>query len=344
MARQKFILSIDGGGIRGLIPALVLVELEKRLRAAGKSEPLYRYFDLIAGTSTGGIIAAGLACPKPEPEITNQPACSPADLVELYENEGADIFDPTFFGKLRRNLLNPFGLFAAVYSAAPLEAKLRKRLGTRKISEAMTSLVLTAYDIENRRAVFITNGPQSTNKPQPDYLAWEAARATSAAPTFFQPALIQNLTTEKRDALIDGGVFANDPAMAAVIEARKHGWADDSLFIVSLGTGQNIRPIRYREARHWGVASWISPARGTPIISILMQGQASTVSYQLNVLYGASPSNRYIKFDARLDIASDDLDDASAQNLTNLRNEAKRIIELQSAALDRIVQLLTPRE
>jgi patatin-like phospholipase/acyl hydrolase len=344
MARPKFILSIDGGGIRGLIPALVLAELERRLSKAGKREPLCRYFDLIAGTSTGGIIAAGLACPRPKPKNSRQPACSAADLVALYRDEGADIFDPGMFARMRRTLINPFGLFDEVYGAAALEDKLRKRFGERQVSEALTTLMLTAYDIEKRRAVFITNGPQRDGTASDDYRVWEAARATAAAPTFFEPALIQNLTHRRLDALVDGGVFANDPAMAAVVEAKKQSWSEDELVIVSLGTGIHLRSFSYYEARNWGVASWISPMRGAPIIAILMHGQASTVSYQLAKLYGGGAPSRYIRFDVPLEDANDDMDDASSANIARLESEANRLIAAQTVALDRVTDWLTPHE
>jgi patatin-like phospholipase/acyl hydrolase len=342
MARAKFILSIDGGGIRGLIPAIVLAELEKRLAALGKNEPLHRYFDLIAGTSTGGILAAGLCCPKPKPANTKKPASTAADLVDFYEQEGADIFDPSFFGKIRRNFLNPFGLFEEVYSAAPLEEKLRRRLGERKVSEALTLVVLTAYDIEEREAVFITNGKQSTGQPSDDFLFWEAVRATTAAPTFFEPALVRNLTQNRMDALVDGGVFANDPGAAAVVEARKQGINEAELVIVSLGTGLHTRRFPFHEARSWGIASWISPARGTPLISILMHGQSTTVSYQLNNRFATPAPSRYIRLDTELMHASDDLDDASPGNLALLRVEAERLIARETVALDRIADMLSP--
>lgn len=324
----KFILSIDGGGIRGLIPAIVLVEIERRLAAAGKTKPLCRYFDLIAGTSTGGIIAAGLTCPRGTTKST--PACSASDLVDLYEKEGADIFDPGLFASLRRNLFNPGSLFNERYDAAPLEAKLKARLGQRRLAEAIAPVVLTAYDITARKAVFLTNGRQSDGSKSSDYLFWEAARATSAAPTYFEPALVHNLTSGKAEALIDGGVFANDPALAAVFEARKLGMADEELNILSLGTGQNNRPFAYADVKNWGALSWIDPARGAPIISILMQGQASTTSYQMQGLYGA----RYLRIDGDLDNASDDLDNATPENLADLRREAQNFIAAHSAALD----------
>jgi patatin-like phospholipase/acyl hydrolase len=93
------VLSIDGGGIRGIIPAVILVELEARLRKRGKDAPLHRYFHLIGGTSTGGTIAAGLTAPHPERK--NESAIDPAGLVDIYATQGADISSRDIFRRIR---------------------------------------------------------------------------------------------------------------------------------------------------------------------------------------------------------------------------------------------------
>jgi patatin-like phospholipase/acyl hydrolase len=330
----KFILSIDGGGIRGLIPAIILVELERRLAASGRDEPIAHYFDVIAGTSTGGIIAAGLTCPHPAGGAT--PACTASNLVDLYEREGSEIFPSDPFSRIRRALFNPASIFDERYDATPLEQKLKARLGERMLSEALTTVVITAYDITERKAKFLTNGRSGDGKPSDDYLFHEVARATSAAPTYFEPALVQNFTLESNETLVDGGVFANDPSLCAVFEAKKLGYLDEELHILSLGTGTNNREYAYSDARNWGAFGWIDPARGAPIISVLMQGQSSTTSYQMQRLYG----DRYLRLDCELNNASDELDDASPRNLIDLRREAEKIIAESSAEIDAFIALL----
>jgi patatin-like phospholipase/acyl hydrolase len=329
-------LSIDGGGIRGLIPAMVLAELEKRLGKAGKSTTLSDHFDMTAGTSTGGIIAAGLTCPS----ATNskKPVCSASDLVDFYADEGSDIFLQSVFAKLR-GIFNPGGIFEERYDAAPLEKKLKARFGDAKLSQALTTVVLTAYEITERAAVFMTNGPHSAGAPSDDYLFREAARGSSAAPTYFEPALVTNLTKAKSQALIDGGVFANDPSLSAVVEAKKQGWDERKLLIVSLGAGEHNRPYAYADARRWGSLSWISPGNGSPILSILMQGQESTVSYQMKSLFGGV-GRGYFRITGQLDNASDDLDDASPENIARLKLEASGIIAAHSTDLNSIVAAL----
>jgi hypothetical protein len=155
------------------------------------------------------------------------------------------------------------------------------------ISKALTKVLITAYDIEKRQAVFITNSDADHSKIR----FWQAARGSSAAPTYFEPALVEDLGTKANQttqslALIDGGVFANDPSLAAYVEASKMGWLKpgDTLTVLSLGTGSASRKIPYNEAKNWGALGWMNPLNDVPLVSIFMQGQSSTASYQANVL------------------------------------------------------------
>ncbi|MGH6915261.1 MAG: patatin-like phospholipase family protein, partial [Geminicoccales bacterium] len=274
LSRPLRVLSIDGGGIRGLIPALVLEELERRLNAKGKTRPLHAYFDLIAGTSTGGILAAGLTAPHPQDP--GRPAASPHDLVKLYRDEGGEIFQTGTFTSIRRCFGNVFagnlaGAVEEKYDHAPLEAKIRRTLGERRISEALTGLLITAYDITARATVVMKQRPLCPGEaPHDDFFFWEAARATSAAPTYFEPARVTNLTSGKAMTLVDGGVYANNPSVCAFVEGLKMGATAQSMILVALGTGYQNRPYSYYETRNWGPINWINPALGAPIISILM--------------------------------------------------------------------------
>ena len=217
--RKKIILSIDGGGVRGLIPVRVLQALETRLQALGKSGPVQSYFDLMAGTSAGGLIVAGLTAPKPDGEA-GEAAATLDELRNFFEVESRDVFVRDFGARVRRLILNPLGLFDEAYDARPLEKILRDRLGWSAMSSALTRIVLTAYDITAQEAVFMVGGPQNDAR-EDDYVIWQAVRATTAAPTYFEPAQVEKLrepassSDEAVRSLIDGGVFAADPAIAA---------------------------------------------------------------------------------------------------------------------------------
>jgi uncharacterized protein len=322
----------------------VLEELERRLRAKGKTKPLYAYFDLIAGTSTGGILAAGLAAPHPQD--MSRPAATPAELVALYRDQGGDIFDRGFFRSVRKAFANIFsanlsGVVEEKYPHGPLEEKLRKTLGARRISDALTSLLITAYDIGERTTVTMKKRPLRPGEaPQDDFLFWQVARATSAAPTYFEPARVTNLTTGKSMTLVDGGVYANNPAVCAFVEAHKMGATAESMLLVALGTGHQNRAYSYYETRNWGPINWINPAHGAPIISILMHGQSHAAEHQLALLLNGGPQTNYYRLDAELNGVNDEMDDASDENLAALDRFAKRLIEAESAKLEAIVERL----
>ena len=316
-ARPRRLLCIDGGGIRGLIPALILHDLERRVaRRSGGPVPLHRCFDLIAGTSTGGIIAAALSARGSRDDA----AASAADLAELYRTRGRDIFprDPLSFTPR---------LFGFPYSARPLEALLQQVIGAQaRTADALTNVVLPAYDLLGRRAVFLAGGPDYP-AAEPSYLLHEAARATAAAPTYFRPKPI----TGDRGApmlAIDGGVFANDPALAALVEARKLGWALDTVEILSIGTGRMDMP--YPTARRWSLLGWVSPLRHVPLLSILMQAGSSTVSYQADALLTPARYTR-VSFDLVHERA---LDDVSPAHLDELARVAEHWIATSGAVLE----------
>jgi predicted acylesterase/phospholipase RssA len=150
----------------------------------------------------------------------------------------------------------------------------------------------------------------------------DAAHATSAAPTYFEPVRIGERT------LVDGGVCAINPAMIAYAEVA--GQTLDVL--ASLGTGEHTRPLPYEKVKGWGKLSWAQP-----IIDVVFDGSADTVDEQLARL----AAQRYVRLQTRLDEASDDLDDASADNLVALRHEAERLIAARDADIDALCATLT---
>lgn len=325
----KTILAIDGGGIRGLIPALTLAELTNRLKSRGKDEALHRYFDLIVGTSTGGIIAAGLAAPHPNDE--NQAAMTAQGLVDLYRQNGNAIFDRDRFRNIREAFerFTLTTIFQEKYSADSLQQILQEHLGDSELRDALTNVVITAYDIDSRRTVWLRGG-SSINALNDDmgskhnFYFWEAARATSAAPTYFEPAAVTNLATKETLSLVDGGVFANQPAVCGFAEARALGWRSDKINVLSLGTGYQTRSFKFDDARDWGPGHWINPMKGAPIISILMHGQADATNWQMTQMLG----DAFTRLDAKLvkGRGNDDMDDASPENLEALSKLADDII------------------
>jgi patatin-like phospholipase/acyl hydrolase len=295
------VLAIDGGGIRGLIPALVLTEMERR---AGRR--IFEMFDLIAGTSTGGILACALCAPDPLPA---------SELVALYEDEGPKIFDRSLFQRIK----SADGLLDEKYDDGALDSALERFLGHKRLAETRPDLIVPAYDTALPGPYFFKTAKARATPESDDFPLSAVARATSAAPTYFEP-----LEAGGR-ALLDGGVFAVNPAMSAFAEVLKEVNAAD-VVLLSLGTGQRTRKRSFEEIKDWGVARW-----ARPILDVVFDGVSDAVDYQLDHVLGG---DRYWRLQTELTLASDDLDDASEDNLAKLRGHADDLIREQSAVLD----------
>ena len=320
---MKKILSIDGGGIRGIIPAMVLAALEERTRV-----PTAEIFDLIAGTSTGGILALGLS--RPDDEGNAQFAAE--DLVDIYENRGREIFDRSFW----RGITSVGGLTNETYSHAGLEEVLRIYFEETLLRDALTNTMVTSYDIEAREPIFL----RSWRPEYAEVSMRDAARATSAAPTFFEPTQVN--VGYRMLTLVDGGVFINSPSVSAYAAARRmiaeeradaerrgEDYAEPEIFVLSLGTGELTRSIPFEDARNWGKLEW-----ALPLISCIFGGVSDAADYQMRSFLG---DEGYVRLQVRLEGADDDMDNASSGNIRNLMALAEELI---AADLDQILERL----
>jgi uncharacterized protein len=193
LGRRFQILALDGGGIKGIFSAAVLAAIEEDLKVS-----VINLFDLVAGTSTGGIIAVALGL-----------GLTPRQILEFYLEEGSAIFaDCLRMGRLRQ-------LFAAKFSPVALASALKRRFGDKRFGDSAKRLVIPAYNL-GEDDVYIFRTPHAERLKR-DYklLAWKVALSTSAAPTYFP-------CSREVDSLrlIDGGVWANNPSVVAIIEAQ----------------------------------------------------------------------------------------------------------------------------
>lgn len=242
--RPKRILALDGGGLRGVLTLGILREIEAQLRVQHGNDPDFRlgdYFDLIAGTSTGAIMAAALSL-----------GMSVDEVHKHYMDLGRVVF--------KRTLLR-WGAFRAKYDAAKVKAALIGVLGERRLDSAdfRTALLVVTKRLDTGSAWFLTNNPQAkyfrrgqsaSTIANAEYPLWQVVRASTAAPYFFEPETITiGRTAGGRQAVrgdfVDGGVSpSNNPALAALMvatmEGYRFGWqtGEDHLAIVSVGTGK----------------------------------------------------------------------------------------------------------
>ncbi|MBK9584871.1 MAG: patatin-like phospholipase family protein [Alphaproteobacteria bacterium] len=225
---KRRILCIDGGGILGTFPAAFLAGLEQHLQG----RPIGSYFDLIAGTSTGGIIAIGLAM-----------GLRASDLLDLYEKRG-----PEIFGQGRGPVIDFFRdklrlgrqLVMNKHDSGPLRSALEDTLGVRRIGDATTRLLIPAWNPVARSVYIYKTAHHARLRNDYKALAVDAAMATAAAPTYFRQHVTQHAV-----GLTDGGTWANNPTALAVVEAiTMLGWPGDSLHVLSLGCLEETYTIR----------------------------------------------------------------------------------------------------
>lgn len=315
------ILSIDGGGIRGIIPALVLARIERLT-----NRPIASLFDLVAGTSTGGILALGLTIPK----FAGRPLYAAQEFVKMFEREGSRIFSRS----LVRTLITSDSLFWKKYSSQGIEQVLFEYFGDSRLSDAVTDVLVPSYEIQ-RRFPFFFKSASARQRPDYDFPARDIARATSAAPSYFEPMKIPTGTNSDHYTLIDGGIFANNPAACALVEAQCTLPHPGGYLVVSLGTGSLMRTLPLRLARNWGGLFWVKP-----VLDAIFDGVSSTVDFQLRQLLPTG----YYRFQPSLKARNHRLDNTSRANIGALKALANRMIDEGSAELEELCDALTKSE
>lgn len=334
------ILSIDGGGIRGIIAARMLEAIEQQL-----NQPLRDYFDLIAGTSTGALIAAGLMAGQ-----------SATQLVQIYLNRGKEIFPyRSWFSPQRLPLIFQYGLSAPKFSDQGLIQVVRSLgLDTRvgDISpdpSRSTKLMIISYDTVSRLPVFFKSWRHDewyANVP-----LWEACVCSAAAPTYFpaQRLLIQTTDRVREFSMIDGGVGANNPVACAVAEAvrllrspqagappsggpQKESSMDrivNEIKVLSLGTGELEKPLPWREVRGWGALQW-----APRIVDVVMDAPADIHRYiaeQIVTQAGMGQVQDYLRLQPHLDQKFGAIDNANPAYLSQLLTQTDAYLTTQAA-------------
>jgi patatin-like phospholipase/acyl hydrolase len=302
-------LAIDGGGIRGLLPCLIGAEIEDR---TGKR--IADLFDFVVGTSTGSILALGAATPGED----GRPKWTARDGANLYINRGHEFFDRGHFS---------IGAFHEKYRHQSFERALDDNWGDIRLSDAIIDCMATSYEL-TRRTVHHFDSRMAKKDPSFDFPMKTAIRAATAAPTFFEP--VQAHSLEEHHLLIDGAVYANNPAMIAFTEIQRMGPTD--MMLVSLGTGDESEGMHWELIKDWGFAQW-----ARPILNVVFDAASESVDYQLRHLLGPE---RYHRFQVPIDGSTHRLDDASPANIQRLITHAEHMIAEHHAELDDLCEKL----
>ncbi|MBK6877449.1 MAG: patatin-like phospholipase family protein [Ignavibacteria bacterium] len=322
MKPQFRILSIDGGGIRGILPCTILAFIEKQL-----GYPLSQVFDLIAGTSAGGIITMGLSAPNND----GQNAYAADDLRELFVKNGSKIFS-----KRQEDLISRLAsitkitdmIFQKPYDERDFEMLLTDYFGKSKLSDGLTSTLVTSYEIQKGKPFYFSSR-LARNDNAEDFSMKEVCRSTSAAPVYFEPSVVK-FTEASNLALVDGGVFANNPSILAYSEAKElwkirtgKGFEpvvrpdDDDLpfFMLSIGTGFCLKTIPLIEAKEWRAVNW-----GKFLTDIFMRSVTESTDFTMAHLLPSyvDGSFRYKRLNISIPEENSKMDDVSEENLEKL--------------------------
>lgn len=319
---KKFnLLTIDGGGIRGIFPAMFLALIEEELKARGVEK--YRIcdnFQLIGGTSTGGIIAIALALGIPALEI-----------VDIYLKNASQIFGS------KRSLLGK--IFYSAHDRNEFEKLIREKFKEAKggeepiLKDCKTNVCIPIYDLMQGKPSVLKNDYHPRFIRDYHIPAYQAALATAAAPTYFDPYSAKYTDLHGMEQSfsnkVDGGVVGNNPTLLTIVEAQKaFGKELCDLQVLSLGTGYQ-RFVDACDRHNWGLKYWVGSNRKR-LIELFMQGQSQLVQNLISLLQngidreeGHKPNFAYKRIDTELDeTCVIEMDETNKQKLEKLKEKA----------------------
>jgi len=308
MSKPFKILSIAGGGIRGIYPAHVLHCIEERLQIN-----LLETFDMIAGTSTGSIIAAGVAT-----------GVAASEIVELYVEHGSRIFRKKRFlwpNRRQRAMIQP--MLNSVYDSTYLRSLLNSVFHEKQLGEIEKPLLLPSTDIGNGCVHVLKSGYSPDFTRDNDVFVKDAVLASCSAPTYFDPHRIHHYL------LADGGLWANNPALAAVIDAQKRlGVNQDDIQVLTIGTGHSKTMYGTDNSRKWGLLNgW----RSKEFISFILSLQSQSAMNYLRLQLRPEQIKR-IDFESDLPLPLDD-----CSKMDDLITKADHDFTHDSAAINNFI-------
>ncbi len=301
MKNKTKVLSLDGGGVKGYLSAKILFNIEALLNQENNENiNIGQRFDLIVGTSTGGIIACALSIGK-----------SAKEIFELYESLIPKLFKP-----------KTKGFFKPKYTNEILRNELENILGNKTLKDAKTKLCITSVDVENSSPRFHKSDYFDRNSPRQDEKLIDLALATSAAPTYFPL-----VNTKHSTNLTDGGMVANNPSLVALIDAMQLANNIEDISLLSIGTGEQCHmPYDVDKLKNGGKINWLIGSKnkkilpnGSPLLELLMESQSKLAHFQTGFLL----KERYLRINPKLSVSIELDDIKKIDSLKNLADISK---------------------
>lgn len=297
------VLSLDGGGMRGIIETIILAEIEKELQA-----PISSIFDMIAGSSTGGLVALGLSLVDEH----NAPRYRAKDLLPLYLTYGKEIFHAS----AKHKVTNGFGLWGPKYETTGLKKAADFFLANTKLSEASIPIIITGYHVAGENGVEFSSLDAQAHRDDKDCLMKDVALATTAAPLFFDLADV-HYSWGRLEDIADGGLYRNNPSLVAYANAYNH-FPNRDIEVYAIGAGKIPAEELNKQLKGRGIIQWLSP-----IIRHVRVSDSETDNDILHKLLNHDGKEGFFRINVALSRKHRSMDNVSASHLSYLIERGK---------------------
>ena len=301
MSKKFRILSLDGGGLRGLAQLLILKRIEMLT-----NKKIHELFDLIVGTSTGGIIACGLTAME-----NGRTPLTVDKLIDLYSTNADAIF-PKQDNKFKLAYRKVRSIFNSKFEGKGLDDQLEKYFNDIRLSETIKPIIVTSYDINNNEIIMFKS--RRSHEYGYDTTLKNVCRATSAAPTYLPPYDMRYMNVDRK--LVDGGVYINNPSMAGIADALRYKYKGEEIRledieVLSLGSGIFSEKVGAGQKK-FGIVMW-----GPVISTVMIQASAKLVEYECEQL----PLSKFLRLQFVIDEEDKaDMSDSRPETLRYISN------------------------
>ena len=316
------VLSIDGVGVRGIIPARILQEIETRT-----NKPISKLFNIVSGTSTGGLLT--LAITKPDGQ--GNPEFSAEYLVRLYMERSKEIFaKPSIIRKIKTG----FGLWGSKYDRAAYDEILLQIFKDNLLSQSLCPVFIPIYSLGNSKPFIASTYFAARNKENDFYLR-DIAGAASAAPTYFDPKKFRSPNSTTIYQGIDGGIYANNPELIGVtgVYLVHPSFEIGNIILLSLGTGDTVK--NNQNSGNDGDIGWL---KNKDIIGNMMDAESAIAETAVTAML---KNSNHFRFQLHLPSELADMDNSSDNNLNALLEAAENFIQQNTHSIDNLCKKLT---
>ena len=316
------VLSIDGGGVRGIIPARILKEIETRT-----NKPISKLFNIVSGTSTGGLLTLAIT----KPNTQGNPEFSAENLVDLYMERSKEIFaKPSIIRKIKTG----FGLWGSKYDRAAYDKILLQIFKDTLLSQSLCPVFIPIYSLVNSKPFIASTYFAARNKENDFYLR-DIAGAASAAPTYFDPKKFRSPNSTTIYQGVDGGIYANNPELIGVtgVYLLHPSFEIGNIILLSLGTGDTVK--NNQNSGNDGDIGWL---KNKDIIGSMMDAESAIAETAVTAML---KNSNHFRFQLHLPSELADMDNSSDNNLNALLEAAEDFIQQNTLSIDNLCKKLT---